>query len=280
LAGTGVHTTYLWHMHQPIYWPDESGWNPGRYETAYETITTGHSQNNVSDIFNSDDRVGDYQHYPKDAISSISDLPEAGAQLSFAGALIENINSLSAAGWNGNRYSWDWYSHTRTARSWTNSAGKPRLEPVVVGFHHAIGPLMDENAFRKELACAIAIYDDAWGPGTISEGFFPAEMCFSERLIPALVDAGIEWTIVPDLHIARACENYPYSGYEDNCDPPNRADQINPAQAQYTNHFISRGVTLKVPYPYGFTPHRAEYIDPETGVATNMIVVPAANAMS
>ncbi|MCP4146017.1 MAG: hypothetical protein GY752_12150, partial [bacterium] len=46
LAGTGVHTTYLWHMHQPIYWPDESGWNPGRYETAYETITTGHSQNN------------------------------------------------------------------------------------------------------------------------------------------------------------------------------------------------------------------------------------------
>ena len=27
-AATGVHTTYLWHMHQPIYWPAESGWTP------------------------------------------------------------------------------------------------------------------------------------------------------------------------------------------------------------------------------------------------------------
>ena len=25
-----IHTTYLWHMHQPIYWPDESTWTPGR----------------------------------------------------------------------------------------------------------------------------------------------------------------------------------------------------------------------------------------------------------
>ena len=29
-AETGVHTTYLWHMHQPIYWPDESIWTTGR----------------------------------------------------------------------------------------------------------------------------------------------------------------------------------------------------------------------------------------------------------
>jgi len=36
-AATGVHTTYLWHMHQPIYWPDQSGVAPWRYETAYET---------------------------------------------------------------------------------------------------------------------------------------------------------------------------------------------------------------------------------------------------
>ena len=30
-----IHTTYLWHMHQPIYWPDESTWVAGEYETAY-----------------------------------------------------------------------------------------------------------------------------------------------------------------------------------------------------------------------------------------------------
>ena len=278
-AGTGVHTTYLWHMHQPVYWPDDSTWNPGRYETAYETITLGHSQNDEFTIFDKDDRVGDYQWYPMDAVSSISDLSEAGAQVSFAGALMENLFSLGDAGWNGGRYASDWYASYRTARGWLNSGGKPRLEPVLVGFHHAIGPLLDVNALRMELALARDIYDDAWGSGTVSEGFFPAEMCFSERMIPALVEAGVAWAIVPDLHVARACADYPYQASLDNCDPPNPADQTNPAQGTYTSHTISRGVTLKVPYPYGFTPHRAEYVDPASGAVSNLVVVPAANAM-
>ena len=172
-ADTGVHTTYLWHMHQPIYWPDQSGWNPGRYETAYETVTLGHSQNDVFTIFNKDDRVADYQWYPKDAVSSVLDLPDAGAQISFAGALIENITSLGDAGWNGGRYASDWYAGYRTAMGWTTSQGLRRLDPVLVGFHHAIGPLMDDNAFRMELACAREIWANAWGPGAISTGFFP-----------------------------------------------------------------------------------------------------------
>ena len=279
-ADTGVHTTYLWHMHQPIYWPDESTWTPGRYETAYETITLGHSQNDVFSIFNSDDRVGDYQWYPHDAVASILDLPDAGAQVSFAGSLIENVSSLGDAGWNGGRYAPDWYASYRTARNWTTTAGRPRLETLLVGFHHAIAPLMDDNAFRMELACAKAIYDDAWGDSNYSHGFFPAETCFSERLIPALVDAGISWTVVPDLHIGRACSNYPYDANQDNNDPPNRADQVNPAQTDWTSHYISRGVTLKVPFPFGFTPHRAQYVDPATGVVSQIVVVPSANAMS
>lgn len=278
-AATGVHTTWLWHMHQPIYWPTQSTWTPGRYETAYETITLGHSQNDEFTIFNSDDRVADYQWYPKDALQSVLDLPDAGAQVSFAGALIENIFSLGNAGWNGGRYASNWYSHYRTAMGWTTSQGQRRLDPVLAGFHHAINPLLDDNALRMELACAREIWNDAWGPGAVSTGFFPAEMCFSERMIPALVDAGISWTVVPDLHIARACANYPYQANLDNCDPPNRADQVNPAQASWTSHNISRGVTLKVPYPYGFTPHRAQHVDPATGIVKGLVVVPAANAM-
>ena len=99
VAATGVHTTWLWHMHQPIYWPTQSTWTPGRYETAFETITLNHSQNDEFTIFNSDDRVADYQWYPKDALQSVLDLPDAGAQVSFAGSLIENIFSLGNAGW-------------------------------------------------------------------------------------------------------------------------------------------------------------------------------------
>ena len=279
VADTGVHTTYLWHMHQPIYWPDQSTWTPGRYETAYETITLGHSQNDEFEIFNKDDRVADYQWYPKDAIASVLDLPDAGAQVSFAGALMENLFSLGNAGWNGGRYASNWYADYRTAMSWTTSAGQRRLDPVIVGFHHAINPLLDDNAFRMELACAQEIWGDAWGAGATSTGFFPAEMCFSERLIPALADVGIQWSIVPDLHIGRACANYPYDANQDNCDPPNRSDQVNPTQSNWTSHFISRGVTLKVPYPYGFTPHRAQYVDPVTGQVDQIVVVPAANAM-
>ncbi len=280
LASTNVHSTYLWHMHQPIYWPDESVWTPGRYQTAYETLLGNYSQNDLAEIFGKDDRIGDYQWYPRDAVASMLDLPEAGAQVSFAGALIENISSLGDAGWDGGAYGANWTSYYREARSWTNSAGQPRLEPLLVGFHHAIGPLMDDVAFRMELACAKAIYDQAWGDSNYSRGFFPAEMCFSERLIPALVDAGIDWSVVGDLHIGRACVNYPYNAGQDNCDPPNPADQVNPAQSDWTEHSIPRGVVLKVPYPYGFTPHRAEYVNPSSGAVSNLVVVPAANAMS
>ena len=275
-----VHTTYLWHMHQPVYWPDRSTWTPTRYETAYETITLGHSENDVFSIFNKDDRVHDYQDYPRVAVSSVLDLPDAGAQVSFAAALIENVTSLGDAGWNGGRYASDWYADYRTARSWTTSGGRPRLDQVLVAAHHPIAPLMDENAFRRDIQVAKVAYADAWGDTSFTRGYFPAETCFSERMIPVLVEMGIEWVVVADVHISRACADYPYAASEDNCDPPNAADQLNPAQGHYDAISISRGVTVKTPPPYGFRPHYARYVDPETGDVRSLIVVPAANAQS
>ena len=278
-AATSVHVTWLWHMHQPIYWPAPSTWTPARYETAYETITLGHSQSDVAAIFAKDDRVGDYQVYPRDAVASLLDLPDAGAQVSFAGALVENLGSLAAAGWNGGIYAPDWSAPYREARGWTTGAGRPRLEPLLVGFHHAIGPLLPEAALRMELALQRRIYPDAWGPGAVSRGFFPAEMCFSERMIPALADAGVLWVVVSGIHLARACAGYPYDAGQDNCDPPNPADAQNPAQTTWRAQTISRGVTVKTPVPFGFTPHRARYVDPATGAADTVVVVPAADAM-
>ena len=185
-TGAPIHTSYLWHMHQPIYWPDRSTWTPQRYETVYETITLGHSANDEFSIFNSDDRVHDYQDYPKVAIQSVLDLPDAGAQVSFAGALIENIQSLAGAGWNGGRYGANWYQSYRDAMGWTTSGGRRRLDAVNVGAHHVINPLADDAVFRRELQVHKVLADGAWGAGVTSNGFFPAEMCFSERLIPTL----------------------------------------------------------------------------------------------
>ncbi|MDI6807534.1 MAG: carbohydrate-binding protein [Candidatus Eisenbacteria bacterium] len=140
LFSAPIHTTYLWHMHQPIYWPDKSTWNPWRYETAFETVTLGHSQSDVFSIFN--------------------------------------------------------------------------------------------------------------------------------------------WVVVPDIHIARACKDYPFAGQEDNCDPPNQADKINPPQGTYTKTSISRGVAVKVPPGYAERPHYAKYIDPGTGTEYKILVIPSAMAPS
>ena len=43
-------------------------------------------------------------------------------------------------------------------------------------------------------------------PTYIHTGFFPAEMVFTERAIPVLVKQGIEWVIVANNHISRACK--------------------------------------------------------------------------
>lgn len=279
VAAAPIHTTYLWHMHQPIYWPDRSTWYGTPYEHAYETITLGHSQSDEFSTFNSDDRVHDYQDYPKAALQSVLDIPDAGAQVSFAGSLIQNVTSLGNAGWNGGRYAGNWWQPYRDAMAWTTSGGRRRLDPVVVAMHHSINPLVDEAVLRKMIQTQKAIMPQAWGSGALSTGFFPAEMCFSERMIPALAAEGVQWSIVPDVHIARASANYPYTANQDNCDPPNRADQINPTQPSYYVQTISRGVTTKVPAPFGFRPHYAQYVDPATGAITKIVVVPAANAM-
>jgi hypothetical protein len=38
------------------------------------------------------------------------------------------------------------------------------------------------------------------------QGFFPAEMVFTERAIPVLVKHGIQWVVVANNHISRACK--------------------------------------------------------------------------
>jgi alpha-amylase/alpha-mannosidase (GH57 family) len=57
----------------------------------------------------------------------------------------------------------------------------------------------------KELGIHRLIYSKTWDNASYSKGLFPAEMVFTERAIPVLVEAGIEWVIVANNHISRAC---------------------------------------------------------------------------
>ena len=241
-----------------------------------------HPENNLRDIFGLSDRVAAYQYRCRDCISIISGYNEAGAQISYSGGLIENIFSLGNAGQLG--YSWNWYSSLREARGWpTVGQSKPRCDIVIFPFHHALVPLCDESAVRKEIQLYKAIYSEAWGssPG-LSKGFFPSEMAFSTRLIKVLDEEGIDWTVVSGEHLSRSCSNFPVilgtGGI--NCDPPNQADQLNPAQSNWYRDQIDRGCSPATAYPFGYTPHRAQYVDPATGTVYETIVVPAAQAIS
>ncbi|MDP2360021.1 MAG: carbohydrate-binding protein [bacterium] len=284
-AGAAVYTTYHWHQQQPIYWPQPSALHPTTVETAWESIQrrnagAAHPQNDVAQIFSVADRVAAYQWRMRDAIAAMSG-PLSGAQVSYAGCLIDNVASLGAAGALG--YSPAWNQPIRQARGWTTPGGFPRLDQVLTPYHHSIAPLLDEEALRMEIRIAKLAHERAWGaaPG-LSQGFFPPEMCFSTRIIPVLAAEGIQWSFVPNNHLSRACADFPLvlgTGGE-NCDPPNRADQLNPPQAHWWSRTISRDCTPTNAVPFAMRPHQAQHIDPASGAVSTLTVVPMEMAMS
>lgn len=286
-----LHFTYLWHLEQPIYWPDRQVSGADRYERASESLLRAgvHPTNNLNDIFGVADRVAVYQDRVRDSVRSFAfpssgTRPEAGAQVTYSGGLVENIQSLAGTSLIGGQYRTNWFSSIREGRAWTTTSPiqVPRVDVVVFPFHHALMPLCDESAMRKEIQIYKAIYADAWGTSpSVSKGFFPSEMAFSTRMIGVLADEGIEWSVVSGEKLSRACANFPtiFGSGGVNCDPPNKADQLNPAQADYFRMTISRGCGPAEAYPFAFTPHRARYVDPETGVAKGIIVVPASQSL-
>jgi hypothetical protein len=288
LAQERLHFTYLWHLEQPIYWPERQTSGADRYERAWESIRrkdagAAHPADDLRGIFGLDDRRAVYQFRIKDAIGAIGAAPEAGAQVTYSGGLIENISSLGNANQLG--YGPGWFNDFRTARSWyTSAAGasKPRLDVVLFSFHHALLPLLDDAAVRKEIQAYKRIYADAWGSAVPrSQGFFPSEMAFSTRLIPILQSEGVTWSFVSAEKVSRACADFPvvYGSGGINCDPPNRADQLNANASNYYRVSISRGCAPAEAVPRAFVPARARYIDPSTGAASEIIVVPCSQHM-
>ena len=287
-----VHTTYLWHLQQPNYWPEQSQWDTFHYQTVRESdwlknnngnwYSDGqqHPLNNLEEIFNKDDRKAVYQYRTKDAIQSLLGLPDAGAQISYSGCLIENINSLANAGQWG--YSSGWKNNFVTARNWQTSGGNPRMDIVGFTMHHAISPLLSERVFRKQLQAYKYIYEQTFGtsPG-YSKGYWPAECAFSERIIKVLAEEGYEWSVIANSHLARTLSDYPltYGTSGCNIDPPNGADIVNTNGINWWSGQIDgRGGTFAAPYCY--QAHKAKYVDPETGTEYVLTVVPMAEILS
>ncbi|TAK93945.1 MAG: hypothetical protein EPO07_17480 [Verrucomicrobia bacterium] len=282
-AGNSLHTTWLWHLHQPVYWPDKRAGSE-HYENAWDTIQQQDagrphpSPEILRNIFGLDDRRTAYQSGPRNSLSTITAYSKAGVQVSYSGALMENVQSLGSAGQLG--YGSGWFNGNREARGWTTSGGKPRMDLVNFTYHHALAPLLSDETLEMELKIHKREMEIMWTTTpSVSRGYFPAETCFTERMIPILKKVGIDWSIIANTHLARACADFPVvlgSGGE-NCDIPNRADQLNPAQGagNYQRISIERGCAPTQVMPFGFQLHYARYVDPETGAGTNLIVVPS-----
>lgn len=281
-----VHTSYLWHMHQPTYWGETSKSDPNRYQLVKESEDLknsgqsnysdglAHPLNNLNEIFNLNDRINAYQYQPKNAVSSISGYPKAGAQMTYGGSLIENINSLGDANQWG--YSSGWKNDVKTAHSWQTSGGKPRLDVMGFTMHHTLSPLVSDEVLKKEIQAHK--YYATQNFGFYSNGYWPAEASFSERIIKVLIDEGFKWTVVANSHLARTLADYPLVFGTNGCniDPPNKADKVTTNGTNWHNGQIDgRGGQFAA--PYCFTPHKAKYVDPNTGTEYKITVVPMAD---
>ncbi|MCC7476555.1 MAG: hypothetical protein IT425_14280 [Pirellulales bacterium] len=262
-----IQVGFLWHMHQPVYFPGE---------TITQTEAAGHYSFSVVDVHNQ--RFGPYTTWPRDAIQAGLALAHLGAQVSFSGSLIENLNTLEAAGTNGGMWN-NWESAYQQAANWDTSLGNPRLDLIGFGYNHPLMPLLDERDIRMQIKLHKQVHQQTWGPSVpYSKGIFPPENAFSERIIPALVAEGIEWTLVDNIHFDRATQNYPYTAAS-NLIPPNKADQINPDPAASGGAWVQLNnlwAPSKVSAPFSYQPHNVQYVNPNTGLASTMVAVPTA----
>ncbi len=264
-----INVAFLWHMHQPVYYP---------YESIVQTQANNRYSFNVLDIHNQ--RFGPYTTWPKNAVQlgANAGLTHLGASVSFTGSLIQNLNAMQAAGVNGGMWN-NWQAGYNQGRALLTSMGNPRLDLVAFGFYHPMMPLLDTRDIQMQVRLHKQIYSQTWvNGGSYAKGMFPPECAFSTRIIPALVSEGIEWSIVDNIHFDRACVGYPHTNAS-NLYSPNKADQVNPDPSLNGGAWVQLNnlwAPSRVSAPFGYQPAQVQHIDPATGLATKMIAVPAA----
>ena len=256
-----LYISFVWHMHQPIYWPGEN---------VVATADNGRYGFSVTDVHNN--RSGPYTSWPSNAIATAraQGLMSCGAQVTLTGSLMENLDALSRAG----RGFTGWQNPWQGSMGWRTAGGNPAMDLVNIGYFHPLSALIDP----EHLVMHLTMHQKALArrfPGyALSKGLFPPETAFSERMIPALRQAGVEWVLVDNIHFDRTLPDYPYTP-SSNLVPPNQADQQSMAQVSWVQ-LNGLWAPSKVSAPWGYQPHRARHTDPATGQVSEVVVVPAA----
>ncbi|NUQ80461.1 MAG: starch-binding protein [Bacteroidetes bacterium] len=258
-ANPPIYIAFLWHMHQPIYWP---------YESIVQTESRGAYSYSVYSIHNS--RSGPYTTWPWNAVQKgiSAGLGHFGAQVSFSGSLIENLNNLKTAG--QTNFS-NWTSSWVTGKAAQTSLGNPRLDMIGFGYHHPLMGLIRYEDIRRQIAAHRDLTVATFG-GSYSKGIFPPENAFANRMIPALADEGIEWVLVDNIHFDRAAANYPWNKGGSVVEP-NPADQLNADPGDWVQ-LNGLWAPTKTSARWGRQPRYVSYTDPATGVTSKIIAVP------
>jgi hypothetical protein len=254
-----IYIAFLWHMHQPIYWPGED---------VVQTANAGHYGYNLWDIFIS--RTGPYTDWPKNAVIKGIDagFGNFGSQVSFSGSLIENLNRLESHGV-GNFSNWK--SHWNYIKMQNTSLGNPRMDMVAFGYYHPLMPLIDNTSIIKQIQLHKTAFANNFS-GSYSKGMFPPENAFALHIIPALKSENINWVMVDNIHFDRTCEGYPFNT-GGNLYEPNQADILNPNPNDW-KQLNNLWAPTPVSAAWGHRPHYAIYINPNTGTEHKIIVVP------
>jgi MYXO-CTERM domain-containing protein len=259
-SATPLYVTHHWHMHQPIYWP---------YESVVDTELGGGYGFSVNTVHQ--DRTGPYTSWPINAVEAgmNAGFDHIGAQVSLSGSLMENLDNLEAEGWGYQ----GWQNRWQEGLGWQTSEGNNRLYLVSFGYHHPLMALISPMALELQVEMHALAVERRFGqpPGP---GMFPPESAFSPRMIPALVEAGVEWIMVDSIHLERSHVDYPWSSGS-NLVPPNDADRLNFHETDWVN-LQNIWAPSPVAAPWAYRPHYAVYIDPDTGEESRIIVVPSA----
>jgi len=295
-AASTVHIAIHRHLHQPIYWgePDDLRPNQSQFgEDSHRRKSAG--MNNYggtvqnpevvlvggeNSVFEKSDRIQSYQNWIKGSVEAMN-TSDAGMTISYSGALQRNIYSFGRN--NSYGYSTSWNANNSTARGWTTSGGSSRADQLGMTYHHALSPLLPKSVLRKEIAMLRERARKSWGMNPDfsdqSKGYWPVEIAFSESLIPVLKEFNYEWTMVGNSHIARTVQNYESKALAAGllrADPPNRADMTGPTVPDDQWYNANRDTYGNAfPVPFAYQAAWIKYVDPETGVESKMIAVPA-----
>lgn len=257
-AGSGADVTLYFgihkHMHQPYY----------------NTTDANYWDGEKDGIFGS--RTGNYTSFVPAAVRQYAEggLAHGGLSTSWSGSLIEQLDRCARDGLCGGAFS-GWNGALRALAGETTALGNPRCDFSAFGFFHPLMALIPARNIVKQVEWHRRIVRDTFAIDA-SPVMFPPETAFHVRMIPALIEAGVEAVIYDSIHRFRACRDYPYAGMSEGMLPPNAAEQVNPAVDDWLQlHNIWAGSKIA---PSLLRPEYVAYEDPD-GRVHKMICVPA-----